>query len=280
MKFQQKPSLGTPINRKHPLARGLVGCWIFNEKAGDTAFDLSGNGNDGTLTNMAVADAASGWGTIKSGEGIKFDGINDLINLHSKASLDDINPISICTELYANSYADDNRIYTKDATGAAGKTLCIREAPDNILEYRSAYSVTRGQWSSPTNSILTGNLYRTCVTHDNSSIANDAVIYINGLSVTVNETSVPNGTIVSEAAIDGIIGNRPDTARSWDGMIGYLFIYNRILSPFEVAWINRDPYAMFQPSISPELMYYEAPGGVSPTGVFYGPLVGPLGGPI
>ena len=280
MQFQQKPKLGTPINRKHPLAKGLVGCWLFNEKAGNTAFDLSGNDNDGTLTNMAAADAASGWGNSSHGDVIKFDGINDLINIHSSPQLDDINPISICMEVYADSFDDDNRIYSKDATGAAGKTLCIREAPDNILEYRCGYSITRGSWSTPTDSILPGNWYRTCVTHDNSSIANDAVIYMDGLPVVVNETLTPEGDLISEAAIDGIIGNRPDAARGWDGMIGYLFIYNRILTPFEVAWINRDPYAMFQPSISPELIYYEAPGGVSPTGVFYGPLVGPLGGPI
>ena len=33
-----------------PLPTGLVGAWGFNEGAGTTVADASGNGNDGTLT--------------------------------------------------------------------------------------------------------------------------------------------------------------------------------------------------------------------------------------
>lgn len=36
-------------------------------------------------------------------------------------------------------------------------------------------------------------------------------------------------------------------------------------------WLNGEPYLMVEPA---------APAGVAPTGVFYGPLVGPMGGPI
>ena len=56
----QKPYRGIQLNRQHPLARGLVGCWLVNEGTGDKVFDYSGNGNNGILTNMDEADWVSG----------------------------------------------------------------------------------------------------------------------------------------------------------------------------------------------------------------------------
>jgi hypothetical protein len=34
-----KPPVGSRVNRNHPLARGLVGCWLFNESGGNRVFD-------------------------------------------------------------------------------------------------------------------------------------------------------------------------------------------------------------------------------------------------
>ena len=49
----QKPPLGIQIDWSNPITKGLVGCWLFNEGSGDKVYDLSGNGNTGTLTGMA-----------------------------------------------------------------------------------------------------------------------------------------------------------------------------------------------------------------------------------
>jgi len=45
----EKPMYGVLLNPYHPLARGLVGCWLFNEGGGNSVFDLSGYGNHGML---------------------------------------------------------------------------------------------------------------------------------------------------------------------------------------------------------------------------------------
>jgi len=47
--------------------------WNFDEKAGDYAYDTSGNGNTGTLTNMEVVDWKSA-GECHSGACLDFDG--------------------------------------------------------------------------------------------------------------------------------------------------------------------------------------------------------------
>ena len=44
-----KPRLFRKPNKGHRLSRGLVGYWLLNESSGNKVFDLSGNGNTGTL---------------------------------------------------------------------------------------------------------------------------------------------------------------------------------------------------------------------------------------
>ena len=74
MKWLQKPPLGVGLDFTHPLAQGLVGCWLFNEGSGDKVNDLSGNGNVGTLQNMAFpSTVVSGWNPGKDGPALAFN---------------------------------------------------------------------------------------------------------------------------------------------------------------------------------------------------------------
>ncbi len=53
----------------------LVGLWRFNEGSGTTVYDLSGNGNDGTLEGNPE------WVDTRRGGGIKLDGVDDHIRV-------------------------------------------------------------------------------------------------------------------------------------------------------------------------------------------------------
>lgn len=44
-RLRRKPRLGARLDRQHPLSRGLVGCWLFNEGGGDKLWDISGKSN-------------------------------------------------------------------------------------------------------------------------------------------------------------------------------------------------------------------------------------------
>lgn len=65
-------------SRAPELWEGLVGCWPLQEGGGATAYDASGWGNDGTLTNM---DPATDWVTTPNGTGLDFDKSNDYIDI-------------------------------------------------------------------------------------------------------------------------------------------------------------------------------------------------------
>src|SRR3990167_5976240 len=58
------------------LNSGLVGYWSFDGKdmAGNTAYDRSGQNNNGTLTNGPTRTIG------KIGQGLSFDGRNDVID--------------------------------------------------------------------------------------------------------------------------------------------------------------------------------------------------------
>ncbi len=72
--YVQKPPLPVHINWEHPLSRGLVGCWLFNEGGGNIAFDLSGHVNHGTINGAT-------WTAEKLGSALSFDGTNDYVEV-------------------------------------------------------------------------------------------------------------------------------------------------------------------------------------------------------
>ncbi len=89
----QKPPLGTPINWGHPLAQGLVGCWLMNEGGGLYAFDSSGRNNKGALTNLPL------WYPGKSGTALSFDGSYDHVDttiINGVAGLVANGPYTVC----------------------------------------------------------------------------------------------------------------------------------------------------------------------------------------
>jgi hypothetical protein len=84
-----KPPFGVArVDWGHPLARGLVGEWLFNEGGGKYALDIAGT-NTGTLINGL--SRASG----RAGGALKFDGASEYVNLSNSVTLQPVNYISI-----------------------------------------------------------------------------------------------------------------------------------------------------------------------------------------
>src|SRR3990172_6713988 len=61
--WTSKPTLGSQINWGHPLAQGLVGCWLMNEGCGGKSYNLV---NDLYLS----AKVGTGWSVKLLGSGI------------------------------------------------------------------------------------------------------------------------------------------------------------------------------------------------------------------
>ena len=63
------------------LPAHLMGAWSFDEPAGRTALDSSGNGNHGTISGARRAGG-------RHGSGLRFDGAGDMVTIADAASLD------------------------------------------------------------------------------------------------------------------------------------------------------------------------------------------------
>src|SRR5262249_8168492 len=63
------------------VTSGLVLALGLNEGSGTTTADVSGNSNNGTLTN------GTAWTTGKYGNGVSLDGVNDNVTVANSASL-------------------------------------------------------------------------------------------------------------------------------------------------------------------------------------------------
>jgi len=82
-----------------PASAQVRGSWPLNEGSGNTAYDASGNGNDGTLVNGAT------WVPGISGNAVEFDGIDDRIDIDDNHTLDITNNLRI--DVWIKPYTND-----------------------------------------------------------------------------------------------------------------------------------------------------------------------------
>lgn len=217
-----KPPLGTPLNKGDSLSKGLVGCWLMNEGAGNKVFDLSGNKNAGTF----AGDTA--WAKGKYGSCLSFDGTGDYV--------EGIGPPGLTDEISISFWVKSNDI-TKaqfpirifDTGIYFGNGGYIRWYPD----------VDRDPAAVST-SLVNGVWYHVAVAH--SGIVHN--LYKNGVNI-------QNASSVALDVISATIGTQFGAltkGATWqlDGSIDNVSIYNRALSASEIALLYREPFYMFR----------------------------------
>lgn len=79
----QKPQSAAMLDVGHPLVPGLVGCWPLVEGMANMAYDYSGNGYHGTLTNMAGTE----WVPSPYGWALNFPGSDDYVSVPGTSPL-------------------------------------------------------------------------------------------------------------------------------------------------------------------------------------------------
>lgn len=111
---------------------------------------------------------------------------------------------------------------------------------DSRMYFWCGFSTAGGAWRTNTNPFSTGVWNHIVVTFDDSISSNDPIFYINGSSVTVNESTAPSGTVIDTSRGTLTIGNTKGAGSSvfdhaLDGKIFDFRIYNRILTAAEVT---------------------------------------------
>lgn len=253
MRYSQtnKPPLGSQINWAHPLSKGLVACYLMNEGSGNKIYDLSGNNNTGTLINGPV------WEPGRTGQALKFDGVDDYINVPDNDSFsftNGTNDLPFSVSLW-------ERRTSSQGTGFFGKYL--DDAPFNgewscsVLAANTYYFQLiddNPQVRIKITSSLTGALNQwnhVVFTYDGSGDEPGLDVYVNGVkdtSPTRNEENdyVKMTNYSAPLNIGAILRESGLYSSYFNGKLDDVRIYNRALSAREVAQLYQSPYAMFE----------------------------------
>jgi hypothetical protein len=235
-----KPPLGAKINWSHPLSKGIVGCWLFNEGMGDKVYDSSGNGNTGTLSGFShPSTPTSGWNPGKFGKAIAFDGSNDYIICTANSSaikLSDTSSFSLISWVNP-SVINNNMLYVGEyPTSPQGVFLYVLGHNNNKAFFYIEKKNILGTAIISTNDIEIGKNICVCGTY-NGNILN---LYVNGIVASSPVTKTFTGSTTNSGIIQ--MGKY---VLNYTGKISHNIIYNKCLSPSEVLQLYQEPFCMF-----------------------------------
>lgn len=176
---------------------------------------------------------------------VDFDGVASRVSFGANPVYNNLSVLSVCLWVNPTTLPDISAGYdfilAKMADGNNGWLLSAGDIPffgktDTIL-WSDAHT-SFGQWMAPSGSLSVGSWQHLCVTIDRSSTANDPIIYVNAIPLSLTETYTPSGAIVNDSAHPVEIGGSVLGADwSFNGKEADVRIYNRILSASEVLEI-------------------------------------------
>ncbi len=208
-----------------PNNLGLVGYWSFDDGTGTVATDFSGNGNHGSQDFGTVT-----WIPGKRSNALDFGSAQ-----FSTAYQDRASTSTYSIWIYPQTGGDDLGWIVRQPTGngiavCKGNAACGSLA--NTIFFLNTRTGTNGEWHTDANSIRLDEWNHVAITYDESIVTNDPVIYINGVSVTVNNPVTPAGSFYSPGQL--FFGSSSGSA-NYNGMMDELRIYGRVLNATEIA---------------------------------------------
>jgi len=180
-------------------------------------------------------------GAVWSSSGYSFDGTDDNIIVTDAASIQNIfdGGGTLIFWINADSAGEGGygNICFKRGAGFVGYFLrTFGEAGGKVkLSFYQDFNTTDGGWNTSSTEVTLGVATQVAVTYDNSDVANDPIVYVNGSSVALTEYLTPEGTRESDAGNNLYIGANRAGSETFDGTIGEVLGYNRVLTPAEIA---------------------------------------------
>ena len=221
-----KPPPGCELDLEHPLARGLVGCWLMNEGAGGRVLDLCGR-NHGTLSGTAKLTHA----------GVLFDGTNDARIVVSGSESVNINVGTLIAEVVISAGSASRVLVSKEnfQTDRNGVILYF-DSSNNLyweLSNASTYQTNRFTFGLSAN-----RAYTVGASWDGAYVRG----WLNGVvfGSPTAQTVIPITTVHPfSIARDSVY-----TSYKYGGEIRKVVAYSRALSAAEIQELYRAPYQM------------------------------------
>jgi len=248
--YTMKPPVSVKPGLGHPLAIGLVGCWLFNERSGGRVFDSSYNNNGGAFNGDPI------WSIGKFGWVVNFDGTAKYIDCGNDDSLDfPTNSFTVLARV-KSSASSIARIVSKNYGGPGVKWWALTLNEDENAQQGDSglnFAIDGGTTKSTTgvaSDYSDGNWHFVVGVRDTAA---DLVrLYADGVEVDNSPDNTGNISNTFSVRI-GKLGDYD--GQYFDGAISLVMIWKRALSPSEIAWIYREQFCMFGPVVHSGLLF-------------------------
>ncbi len=215
------------------IESGLVLCLDAANKnsyrgTGTTWTDLSGNGNNGTLTNGPTFSA----GNMGS---IVFDGTNDYVDTVNTGTTFQFANVTFTVSLWIKTTSSTGGvIISKGATASTAGWLFQFDSSGTVsgtTKGSDGFNTYNRSSTSTVNNNTWRNIVSVYTTNTTTLGSNTTSIYIDG--VLSNGTGTLGGAVYATTTDTIQIGRRP-TGAYWSGSVSNIQIYNRALSATEI----------------------------------------------
>lgn len=205
---------------------GLIGWWRLDDGAGTTAVDSSDGGHNGSFTGGGNLT----WVDGKFGGALKFDGTGKVeVPDHADFHVED----AISVALWANPEAvqsEDAKFFCKQKS--TYYPYCLQYKGTSNTIYANISSATR-QFNGSTIPNFPGQWAHLCFTYDGSAL----ILYKDG----VEATRLTASGKLQQNTLSLTIGGRLNSGNNIKGILDDVRMYNRALTPQDIAQIMKGP---------------------------------------
>ncbi|MGB3564899.1 MAG: LamG-like jellyroll fold domain-containing protein, partial [Thermoanaerobaculia bacterium] len=244
---QSPNTVSPPIHRRftHSGAPGLVGCWRLDEGEGDTAFDTSNFGADGSL-ELPGGDPAT-WAGGKIGGALQFDGVDDIVTIPPSAGLAAATDGSHTFSIWARpasvppNTANHNTYYSLITREGRGLYYTFEQKFMANIRLASGTDVTVESLTySPGNG--PDDWHHVAMVVDD--VAKELRLYVDGAEVSSSPQSY-SGALRSYGEADFFLGTSDPLIEKWDfrldGTVDEARVYSRALETSEIVILATPP---------------------------------------
>ena len=196
-------------------------------RSGTTWSDLSGNGNNGTLTNGVTFNVSG------DSSSMQFDGVDDFVQLANQIQFERTNSFSFNIWF---KFSNSNFMQLINNQNSSYVGYEFAKGTDNVVYFIIGRATGNYISVNITNPLTVNTWVNICVTYNGTSLASGINMYLNGVltGTTIGRDSLGTQTNISN--FPTLIGKRsPISQGFFNGNISNVQIYNRALSATEVS---------------------------------------------
>lgn len=253
--WQEKSPIGVQTNFGSSLSYGLLGAWMFNETCGLTVNNLPGFNMPGTLTHAGGGSGVPTWAVGPTnqfgptGSALSFNAADlQYVQIGTNSNLFITNQMSIASLFSMLTLPSSGNTYSIAGRGSSNTGSSNENYFFSLFNNSGTQQLQFGTYAVPfvdvvwNNNYVAGGWYHAVGTFNGNTL----LLYSDGAQV--GSTSY-SGSLTSTTGnfTIGAINFASGAQRFFNGLISYVMVWNRALTPTEVQTLYNNPLSIMVP---------------------------------